>query len=611
MKEPPLKRKVTAKLDYNGGHAPLRFNSPSRPASPTKQPLQSSLSPPGFRPTAKVSSNATSTRRLSSSVSLNNINKVTHSRPGSPSKPVQSSSPSIVTNPVKARVTARPASKSTTTSPVSSTSPLESRQRSSTTTVSKLRLPPQEDRSRSGSVALHHAQSTSALQRNSPSPRTPLSSELPLVRVDQDRASVSPSAPIKIKSKVSGLAKSNSIETDPARSLSPPWVTTRPIHTRPPIPSLSSSFSLNAPSSPPNSTTVSTFYPITTTAPAANPHRYASPRRGPSPTLYPYQTFTPPEGPSKAARQVLKAKVDPASIPLPPHSPPISALSLSSKSSVSRSSLSLEPSHASALTLNSHTNKRSDTESARTNNGRSIQSDHDDTISPTINGRQSSQDRESDLDSENSEHKARAAAKSNRKIADLEITNKSLLLINASLETTKNRQAKEIRDLKRKLRESRLILPPRAFRAVESLVREEQEKEEDEEGEDNDSEEGEDEPDEAYARVKELLEGLLESGRKALEKTPDDFRQGLFAKVLNADEVRSWRDSGQEFDAVLDGHSRGDSGEIQTTAHLSPSHVAVPDSDDDDFSEDEVERLTMEPDTPPPRHLPPIRIAPS
>lgn len=486
---------------------------------------------------------------------------------------------------------------------MSSTSPLESRQRSSTTVVSKLRLPPQEDRPRSGSVALHHAQSTSALQRNSPSPRTPLSSELPLVRVDQDR--VSPSAPIKITSKVSGLAKSNSIETDPARSLSPPWVTTRPTHTRPPIPSLSSSLSLNAPPSPPNSATVQSFYPITTAAPAANPHRYPSPRRGPSPTPYAYQTFTPPEGPSKAARQALKAKVDPASIPLPPHSPPISALSLSSKSSVSRSSLSLDPSHASVPTFNSHTNKRLDTEFARANNA--IQSDHDDTISPTTNGRQSSQDRDSDCDSENSEHKARAAAKSNRKIADLEITNQSLLLINASLETTKNRQAKEIRDLKRKLRESRLILPPRAFRAVESLVREEQE----DEVEDDDSEEGESGPDEAYARVKDMVEGLLESGRKALEKTPDDFRQGLSAKVLNADEVRSWRDSGQEFDAVLDGRSREDSEEIQATVHLSPSHVAVPDSDDDDLSEVEVERLTLEPDTPPTTHLPPIRITTS
>lgn len=108
-----------------------------------------------------------------------------------------------------------------------------------------------------------------------------------------------------------------------------------------------------------------------------------------------------------------------------------------------------------------------------------------------------------------------------------------------------------------------------------------------------------------------MVEGLLESGRKALEKTPDDFRQGLSAKVLNADEVRSWRDSGQEFDAVLDGRSREDSEEIQATVHLSPSHVAVPDSDDDDLSEVEVERLTLEPVTPPTTHLPPIRITPS
>lgn len=40
-----------------------------------------------------------------------------------------------------------------------------------------------------------------------------------------------------------------------------------------------------------------------------------------------------------------------------------------------------------------------------------------------------------------------------RKIADLEITNKSLLAINSGLEVTKHRQAREIRDLKRRLRE--------------------------------------------------------------------------------------------------------------------------------------------------------------
>ncbi|CAO1620876.1 unnamed protein product [Sympodiomycopsis kandeliae] len=44
-----------------------------------------------------------------------------------------------------------------------------------------------------------------------------------------------------------------------------------------------------------------------------------------------------------------------------------------------------------------------------------------------------------------------------RKIADLEITNKSLLAINSGLEVTKHRQVREIRELKRRLREGHTI----------------------------------------------------------------------------------------------------------------------------------------------------------
>jgi len=186
----------------------------------------------------------------------------------------------------------------------------------------------------------------------------------------------------------------------------------------------------------------------------------------------------------------------------------------------------------------------------------------------------------------------------------LEITNKSLLAINASLETTKNRQSKEIRDLKRKLRESRLILPPRAFRAVESLAREE------EGGDDDDSEEGDDGTgDEVYARVKDMLERLVESGKKALARTSEDFRQSLPTKVLNADEIRTWRDSGQDLDLILGSGDRGDK-EVESIVPLSPSRVAVPDSDDD-LLDGEAEGLTSGLNTPPPAHLPPITITPS
>lgn len=74
-------------------------------------------------------------------------------------------------------------------------------------------------------------------------------------------------------------------------------------------------------------------------------------------------------------------------------------------------------------------------------------------------------------DSPQSARNEALAAKSNRKIADLEITNKSLLAINTILEADKHRMAKEIRDLRRRLREQRLSMPPQAFRA---LVRHEQ-----------------------------------------------------------------------------------------------------------------------------------------
>ena len=302
-------------------------------------------------------------------------------------------------------------SKSTATSPVSSPTPLESRQRSSTSVSSKLRLPSQEDRSRSGSIVLPHIHSTSSLRKNSPSP-TPPSPELPITRTDQ--GSTLPLATVKIKSKVSALAKSNGVEIESPPSLSSTWAISRSVHTRPPIPSLSSGFSLNASPSLPSSTSASSFYPITTAAPAANPHRYTSPGRALSPTRHAYQTFTPSEAPSKA-RQVLKAKVDPASIPLPPHSPPISAISLSSKSSISRSSFTPDrspKSDASASTVNSHTRKRSNIEFARS----SPVDHHDGTVSPTTNGRRSSQGRDSDIDSGSSEHNARVAAKSNRKV---------------------------------------------------------------------------------------------------------------------------------------------------------------------------------------------------
>lgn len=194
----------------------------------------------------------------------------------------------------------------------------------------------------------------------------------------------------------------------------------------------------------------------------------------------------------------------------------------------------------------------------------------------------------------------------------MEITNRSLLAINSSLETTKHRQAKEIRDLRRKLRESRLILPPRAYRAVKSSLDHDDTASEDDEDENGADAEGGTQ-DEVYKRVKAIIEGLIETGQRALESQPGDFLEGGKggAKVLHAEEVRMWRYSGSE-GRENGGLGLGDS--LPSSRPISPSLVVVPDSDIS--SEGEVEAITsfaldQSPATPGPPGPPPITVTPS
>ena len=86
------------------------------------------------------------------------------------------------------------------------------------------------------------------------------------------------------------------------------------------------------------------------------------------------------------------------------------------------------------------------------------------------------------------------------------------------------------------------MLPPCAFRAIKSSLGPE---DIDDEDEDDDGEEDADEHDETYRRIKGILEGLLETGRRALRAEPRDFeKQGSGVKVLSAEEVRFWRGDG-------------------------------------------------------------------
>ena len=136
-------------------------------------------------------------------------------------------------------------------------------------------------------------------------------------------------------------------------------------------------------------------------------------------------------------------------------------------------------------------------------------------------------------------------------IEDLEITNRSLMVINASLEAAKRRQAKEIQDLRRRLRESRLILPPKAYRLVTSgqvanaFLGTNLDDEDDNNDDDDTDEIGtldmEKINDEGFKRRRNLLETLLEDGERALATKPEDFEVGPrgTTKVLHAEELRS------------------------------------------------------------------------
>jgi len=213
----------------------------------------------------------------------------------------------------------------------------------------------------------------------------------------------------------------------------------------------------------------------------------------------------------------------------------------------------------------------------------------------------SGHDRETDGEIRNNEdRKVKAEAKSNRKIADLEITNRSLLAINASLEATKHRQTKEIYELRRKLRESRLMLPPGAFRAVKSSLEPAENGDDEEDIEDDDSETEalvEGNGDEMYKRIKLIVDNLLQTGRKALETQVKDFPEGGKggAKVLSPEELRDWHgfiEHDDQFQEVDEDEQRPN--EVLPEAELSL-----------ETSEDEVEAMTLLYSSPPQSPTPP------
>lgn len=114
---------------------------------------------------------------------------------------------------------------------------------------------------------------------------------------------------------------------------------------------------------------------------------------------------------------------------------------------------------------------------------------------------------------------------------DLEITNTSLLTINASLERLKLAQTSEIRDLRRRLRESRGGFVPLPSPVLPEGLAANENDELSSDQEDDASWESILADDPHFAAVAATLENLIQRGRAALEKElPASELQG---RVLN------------------------------------------------------------------------------
>ncbi|KAG8935642.1 hypothetical protein FRC03_008990 [Tulasnella sp. 419] len=136
-------------------------------------------------------------------------------------------------------------------------------------------------------------------------------------------------------------------------------------------------------------------------------------------------------------------------------------------------------------------------------------------------------------------------AKTRRKIADLEITNQSLLAINAVLEETKLRQANEIRELRRLLRETRLTLPPKTYAALQSRKSSLPLSDEDNNSSDEDLEK---ESDPVFDRLRSMIEHMLDDARSAVSQDQQSSNRGggtyidrvPVVKVLSANEAKMY-----------------------------------------------------------------------
>ncbi|CAG7854101.1 SubName: Full=Uncharacterized protein {ECO:0000313/EMBL:CCA70043.1} [Serendipita indica DSM 11827] len=228
------------------------------------------------------------------------------------------------------------------------------------------------------------------------------------------------------------------------------------------------------------------------------------------------------------ARAIPQQKQSPPRLEIP-HSPPTSTLSSRSSASLHSSSLaSTSVSAPSHLSLSTATEGESDSDQEEEH----VERDQASTPQNEVD--------EDDVFAEE--------ARSNRKILDLEISNQSLLTVNTMLEATKLRQAREIKDLRRKLREVKHLPSKTLYANAETMsptasdISLPNRKNSASSHSSDEEEEAEAEPDPIYDRIQKLVEGLLSQAHRALERTIDDCMPAPTntVKVLSAVEVQQY-----------------------------------------------------------------------
>lgn len=370
--------------------------------------IKSLSPPPVLRPKAKVNSSATPLPRK---VQASTSGGSTIGSPGasiirapSPSKIAQLRAAPAVSTPqtVKARLTPRPNEAPRSTQP-------ETRQRALTTTPS--------DPALSVRFSARRNSGSSQTSRSELRSHSPLAAHRLRATASEENGSVSPQAPIRVKSKISRLA-----EPHVQQPLTPPNTVNRQTHGR--VPSVGSL-------SPISTAIPTSSYTLPNTPVSSDRARFATTREQYTHKSPPIQPF--PSNDDLSVRYggySPQVKVDPATIPLPPQSPPTSTLSFSSRSSASRSSVydtqNSTPSRSTAPTVHSRVNGHgpvpnqslsllldiaaSEAEGEISSRDVSHRSDED-----TLDD-DKAQDSFEQEDSEDSYRKRRAAAKSNRKV---------------------------------------------------------------------------------------------------------------------------------------------------------------------------------------------------